>query len=215
MPRPKVNINPICGKRLKEICDEQNISQSMLSEMIHISQQTISKMINGKSSLTDQTARIIVGHFTEYRLEWLLGYDDYKTIFDLPEFYGRFCFLCAACETTPVGIIRELGIDPSLLLTWQIAGGVPSFEHLNRIANRFSVTVDYLIGLTNDPHTRNATQADFDHFGEKEPPEGWELADSEREMLEKFKRLPLADRKRIELLIDYDFNRLCGDKKNI
>ena len=87
MPRPKVKINPICGKRLKEICDEQNISQSMLSEMIHISQQTISKMINGKSSLTDQTARIIVDCFTEYRMEWLLGYDDYKTMFDLPGFY--------------------------------------------------------------------------------------------------------------------------------
>lgn len=79
MPRPKVKINPICGKRLKELCKEQKITQTKLSEIIFITQQTLSKIVNGECSLTEQTARKIVNIFPIYRIEWLMGLDDYKT----------------------------------------------------------------------------------------------------------------------------------------
>lgn len=82
MPRPKVNINPKCGKNLKKLCDDENISQAGLAEMIFVSQQTISKIINGKATLTEQTARAITEKFPKYRMEWLLGYDSFETIDD-------------------------------------------------------------------------------------------------------------------------------------
>lgn len=79
MSRPKTEINPIPGERLKMIIDEQGISQSELSRKIHLSQQTISRMIKGLASVTDQTASQITELYPQYRKSWLMGYDEMKT----------------------------------------------------------------------------------------------------------------------------------------
>lgn len=83
MPHPKAEINPLWGIRLKEICDECDIRQADLAKRIFISQQTISKIINGKATLTLQTAQRIIDLYPQYRIEWLTGRDDYKTLDDL------------------------------------------------------------------------------------------------------------------------------------
>lgn len=73
-----MEINPIRGLRVKQLCEEQGINQIELSQRIYISQQKISEMINGKANVTETTARAIVQAFPQYRFEWLMGYDDYK-----------------------------------------------------------------------------------------------------------------------------------------
>lgn len=79
MSRPKSEINPVPGQRLKTILDEQGMSQSELSRQIHLSQQTISRMIQGTASVTPQTAGQVIALFPQYRESWLMGYDDQKT----------------------------------------------------------------------------------------------------------------------------------------
>lgn len=79
MSRPKTEINKIPGQRLKVIIEEQEISQSELSRQIHLSQQTISRMIKGLASVTEQTADSVIKLFPQYRKSWLMGYDDMKT----------------------------------------------------------------------------------------------------------------------------------------
>lgn len=81
------------------------------------------------------------------------------------------------------------------------------FEAIKRISGVLGATPDYILGLTNSPDTRIATQVDFDHFGEKESPEGWGYSEDEKDMLEKFKRLPLDDRNLIKMIVDYCFDR--------
>lgn len=83
MARPKVEINPIRGLRLKQICEEQKITQKQLSNVIHITQQSISSMVNGTATVTVETADLVTMAFPEYRKEWLLGLDDYKTEADV------------------------------------------------------------------------------------------------------------------------------------
>lgn len=78
MPRPKSNINPIWGKRLKELCEKEDITQAALAKSIPISQQTISKIINSSASLTEQVARRISEKYLGYSFEWLMGYTSYK-----------------------------------------------------------------------------------------------------------------------------------------
>ncbi len=84
MSRKPVKINPIRGKRLKEFCDKKRISQTELSNKIHISQQTISKIINGKSNLTEYTAQLIAAAYpdSEYTFEKLMAYDEGIKTFD-------------------------------------------------------------------------------------------------------------------------------------
>ena len=84
MSRKRAIINPVCGNRLKTLCDKENTSQKDLAARIHISPQTISKIVSGKCNLTKENAKLVVDLFgNKYRLEWLLGLDDYMTIADL------------------------------------------------------------------------------------------------------------------------------------
>ena len=67
---------------MKQLIDEQLITQGKLSEEIHISQQTISKIINGKAALTEQTAIELSKRFPNYRKEWFMGIDNAKTEYE-------------------------------------------------------------------------------------------------------------------------------------
>ena len=83
MGRPKTEIKPKPAERLKMLCDDEGITQKDLSKKIHISPQTISKIINQRSSLTEDNAKRIIDLYPKYRFEWLMGYDPYKTTSEL------------------------------------------------------------------------------------------------------------------------------------
>lgn len=83
MPRPKAEINPLWGERLKILCKDQKITQAQLAKEVFLSQQTISKIVKGHSSLTEQTARLITEKYPMYPFEWLMGYSDYRTSAEL------------------------------------------------------------------------------------------------------------------------------------
>ena len=79
MGRPKVSINPAWAENLRRICKEQGITQAQLAGDIYLSQQTLSKIMQGKASLTSRNAEAIIKLFPEYRFNGLMGYDDCLT----------------------------------------------------------------------------------------------------------------------------------------
>lgn len=79
MSKKPSEINPEPAKRLKKLLTLEKVTQEKLSDLIHLSQQSISRIIQKKQSLTDQTARAIIKVFPNYRIEWLLGFDDTMT----------------------------------------------------------------------------------------------------------------------------------------
>lgn len=79
MSKKKTEINPVPADRFNTILSRENIKQTELSEKLHLTQQTISNIKRKKQNLTDQTARAIIELFPDYRIEWLLGYDDIMT----------------------------------------------------------------------------------------------------------------------------------------
>ncbi len=81
MSKKPSNIKPICATNLKKLMIEEGLTQTKFSEKIHVSQQTTSKILNLKSSLTESLATHITEIFPKYSVEWLLGYSDnmYKT----------------------------------------------------------------------------------------------------------------------------------------
>lgn len=84
MARRQVKINPIRGERLKTLCKEQGITQAELSERIFLSQQTVSKIVQGKANLTESTAATIVRVFPGYRYDWIMAFDTEPMAFDSP-----------------------------------------------------------------------------------------------------------------------------------
>lgn len=76
MSRPKQKPNEKSSKALKTLCEELDITQTRLSEITGISQNTLSRIRNGKIALTRPIAEEIVKAFPGYRIGWLLGYED-------------------------------------------------------------------------------------------------------------------------------------------
>lgn len=82
MSRQKTEINPIRAERVKILIDREKITQKELADRIFQTQQNVSRIIQKRQPLTEETARQIVTAFPEYRIEWILGYDDYMTSSD-------------------------------------------------------------------------------------------------------------------------------------
>jgi len=79
MPKRKLEINPKSKERLKELCNGKPLTQAMLSEKTGISQNTLSKIANGKAPMSDYVAQEIIKAVPGIRREWIMGYDDFKT----------------------------------------------------------------------------------------------------------------------------------------
>ena len=82
MSRKKTEINPIRAERVKKLIEREKISQVDFASKIFQTQQNVSRILNLKTALTEETARDIVTAFPEYRIEWLLGYDDSMTDYE-------------------------------------------------------------------------------------------------------------------------------------
>lgn len=65
-------------------------------------------------------------------------------------FWQRFYVLCRQANSSPEAIAKELSIASSYVTSWQ-CGSLPSEPMLKAIAERFSVSVDYLLGKENPP----------------------------------------------------------------
>lgn len=82
MSRKKTEINPIRAERVKTIITRSGLKQAVFAKRIFQTQQNVSRILNLKTALTEETARDIVTAFPEYRIEWLLGYDDSMTDYE-------------------------------------------------------------------------------------------------------------------------------------
>ena len=89
MSRKRTEINPERAIRLKTLIDRENKTQAKFAKMLHMSQQNISRIVQKKQALTLETAEDIIKLFSDrppekqYRLQWLLGLDDYMTLEDM------------------------------------------------------------------------------------------------------------------------------------
>lgn len=115
MSRPKTALNPIRADRVKAMIDRENISQSEFADRVHLTQQAISRIVNLKTALTEETARDMIKAFPRYRLEWLLGLDDYMSESDL---FDDYMSRIDKEHDTNVYIVRQLaalhGVDVTL-----------------------------------------------------------------------------------------------------
>lgn len=83
MGRSKVEINPIRGKRLQTIIKESGESNISFAKRFGYSAEHISQIIIGKRRLTDAFVERIIAEYPKYRIEWLLGIDNFKTSTEL------------------------------------------------------------------------------------------------------------------------------------
>lgn len=60
-------------------------------------------------------------------------------------FYDVYCELCKDHGLTPSGAAKEIGFSKGTVSTWKNRGTTPASELLNKIAEFFNVSTDYLL----------------------------------------------------------------------
>lgn len=75
-------------------------------------------------------------------------------------FWERFYDLCIQHNTKPIPVVKQLLIATGSVTKWK-KGTIPSGETLTKIADYFHVSVDYLLGKTDDPRTSAQITADY------------------------------------------------------
>ena len=94
MSRKKTEINPIRAERVKTLIEREkerdpDFTQIIFAKATHQTQQNVSRIINMKTALTEENAQYIISAYPEYRIEWLLGYDDFMTKEDFMRDYVK------------------------------------------------------------------------------------------------------------------------------
>ena len=97
MSRKPLIINPKSAERLKQFYIDENITQMELSERILVSQNTLSKIANGKAPMSPAIAQEIRKKFPHINVDWLLGESDFKTIEERIEWNIDFAFSKGKC----------------------------------------------------------------------------------------------------------------------
>ena len=65
-------------------------------------------------------------------------------------FWENFYFLCTDAEMKPLQVVKKIGISHGSITKWK-QGAVPSGASLQKIADFFNVSVDYLLGKEEKP----------------------------------------------------------------
>lgn len=79
MAKRKQEINPKCGENLKRLYERYGITQAQLSEKTGISQNTLSRIINGKAALSYNIATQIADYYPDIKISWLMGETEFQT----------------------------------------------------------------------------------------------------------------------------------------
>jgi len=93
-------------------------------------------------------------------------------------FWKRFQDLCDNAKKSPNAVTKELGFSAATATSWK-NGAIPNGAALQKLADYFTVSVDYLLGRTDDPTGKLKVQV-----GSYDNPLGQPITDEERAMLQ-------------------------------
>ena len=139
-------------KRFNSILEESDYSRSEIAKLIPLSQSTLSNALT--YGIIPSTKTLVkIADFFDISISFLLG----KT--DTEDFYkssspasclSRFENLCSEKEVTHYKVAADCLFDKSNISRWISKGFLPELEILELLCDYFNVSIDYLLGRTED-----------------------------------------------------------------
>lgn len=120
-------------------------------------------------------------------------------------FWDNFYSLCHENKKSPNAIAKELGISSGAITSWK-KGKVPHHNTLLKIAQYFGVTVDYLLGNTDQRGDKEKTPSKLW--------EGEEMSDREKQLWDLWHRVPDEQKPHILALIQSALALKAEEYKN-
>ena len=139
-------------KRIRELSGETKLNYSDLIKKIGINEHPFSHAINYGIIPSTRTLIRMADYF-EVTIDYLLGKTDDEVFYPSEEnadFFSRITHLCAEKGLTFYKASIECHLDKSYISRWVRLKKLPTLELLEIVADYFCVTLDYLLGRTDE-----------------------------------------------------------------
>lgn len=139
-------------KRLISLIAETDYNRKEFASFVGLNKEVLTRatlygIIPGVRSL------IIIADKLEIGIEYLLGDSDDRDFYPSQEghtFHSRLTELAAAKEINFSALASQMPFAHNSIYEWMRTGGLPSLDYLKALAVYFDVSVDYLLGRTDD-----------------------------------------------------------------
>lgn len=138
--------------RLTDLVEDCEVNKSALPNLIGIDYRSLSNALNYGIVPTPRILMRIADYFN-VSIKYLLGTSDdeyFSKAKFKSDFKTRFDLLCAEKKVTHYKVSKDLHFDNSYITRWFKKNYLPSLELLETISDYFKVSIDYLLGRTDD-----------------------------------------------------------------
>ena len=135
---------------IKDLCIDKNINIMELSNLVKIDNSLLYKYIN-ENTLPTVNNLVKIANFFDCTINYLVGLSDdpkqYKffNTFDKSLFFPRYYDLLNKHNISHYSLSKKFKLAKSSFLAWK-KGAIPNLDTLYKIAEYFSVSIDYLVG---------------------------------------------------------------------
>ena len=139
-------------KRLNELISEQGCSKNEFANLVQVSLPVITRAaIYG--IIPSLRPLIKIADYFKISLPYLLGENDDEIFYPSEEhetFHTRLEQLAKEKNVKYAKIAHSMPFTKTFFYEWQRAKTLPSLEYLEAIADYFNVSIDYLLGRTDE-----------------------------------------------------------------
>lgn len=139
-------------KRIRELAAETNLNYSDLTKQIGINEHPFSHAI--QYGIIPSTRILIrTADYFQVSIAFLLGKTDSETFYpseNNADFFSRITELCTEKDITFYKAAKQCHLDKSYISRWVRTKSLPTLELLELIVDYFNVSIDYLLGRTDD-----------------------------------------------------------------
>lgn len=139
---------------LEELLDDEEISMKELSNRIGVHNSVLYLYRNNNVLPSVKTA-VKIANYYDCSLNFLMGLEirekmcDYNFDYDCSKFYPRYSQLLKINDITHNALCDKISLNHSSLTLWK-KGSVPNMDSLIKIAKYFDVSIDYLVGRSDE-----------------------------------------------------------------
>ena len=139
-------------KRLQDLIDEEETKRSELHRKMGVDYRSLANALNYGIVPKPRTVAKFADYF-EVSIPYLFGetdINDFEKASPQSSFSERFRSLCSERDESHYLVSQECHFDKSYISRWLNKNQLPSFEILDILCDYFEVSVDYLLGRTDN-----------------------------------------------------------------
>ncbi len=139
-------------ERIKDFVGECEVKKSDLPTLIGVDYRSLSNALN-YGIVPIPRILIRIADYFDTSIEYLLGRSDIEYFVKSQQgsnFRTRFGMLCGEKGVTYCRVSHDLHFDNSNITRWLKRDYLPSLEFLDLICDYFAVSIDYLLGRTDE-----------------------------------------------------------------